>query len=568
MKVRNSILLLAISTACSFAAAFIGFGAVSADYTLSTRAYLALQLFTFSGGDVAGVVPLGLEIARWLAPATTLGGVYAAAHVFFARVWDGVRLRWIRGHTIICGGGTKGSALAAELAREPHGQVVLVDPALSTEFEWLRREGVVVLSGVGGDGVVMEQAGLARASRVVCISGNDRVNIGMALAVANSLPAERSLVSLEIHVHVAEVAVRNILQRSQLLDLKNDPRHRISLFNCHANRARLALEENPLEWDARRGLYDEIHLVVGELGQLEKALVVHAAQIGHFRHGGKVQVHLVSVRAHADEASLLKEYPGFRNCAGLHAAGINASDDFIERVAELEKGWGVDSLVTVIPSGGAQEALAEALLLGERLKDGPALRVLLDAPEDSGIRGLVEKNPQLAGWIRFLPDLLAAVGKEAVFQSGLDAVARRIHDTWKRGTDERIRKAEADGDEKTAAKHRAKDTYRGWDELTEEQKEGNRLAADHISVKFRAVNLATNAGAALQEAWGALDAAQLDMLCRMEHERWAVPLWMAGWVAGERDDALRKHPNLVPYDELDEGTRNYDLEQVRMSAAY
>ena len=104
--------------------------------------------------------------------------------------------------------------------------------------------------------------------------------------------------------------------------------------------------------------------------------------------------------------------------------------------------------------------------------------------------------------------------------------------------------------------------------MTEEQKEGNRLAADHISVKFRAVNLATNAGAALQEAWGALDATQLGMLCRMEHERWAAPLWMAGWVAGERDDALRKHPNLVPYDELDEGTRNYDLEQVRMSAAY
>jgi hypothetical protein len=63
----------------------------------------------------------------------------------------------------------------------------------------------------------------------------------------------------------------------------------------------------------------------------------------------------------------------------------------------------------------------------------------------------------------------------------------------------------------------------------------------------------------LQKVWGALDIAQLDMLCRIEHERRAVPLWLAGWVAGERNDALRNHSNLVPYKELKEGTRNYDL---------
>ena len=50
------------------------------------------------------------------------------------------------------------------------------------------------------------------------------------------------------------------------------------------------------------------------------------------------------------------------------------------------------------------------------------------------------------------------------------------------------------------------------------------------------------------------------MLCRMEHKRWAVTFCMAGWVAGERNDAIRKHLNLVTYDELKEGTRNYDLE--------
>ncbi len=60
----------------------------------------------------------------------------------------------------------------------------------------------------------------------------------------------------------------------------------------------------------------------------------------------------------------------------------------------------------------------------------------------------------------------------------------------------------------------------------------------------------------------------LAILARMEHERWAAPLWMAGWKPGPRDDTRRIHPNLVPYDELDQGTKNYDIEQVRAVPMY
>jgi hypothetical protein len=572
MKPRTSIILLVLSSIVSFVAAFIGFGGVDEDYSIASRAYRALQLFTFEGGDVEGSVPFGVEIARWLAPATTLGGVYAAAYAFFARLWASLRLRWIRGHTVVCGGGTKGSALAAELAESADTKVVLIDTTESAELEALQRKGVLVCIGDGGNVSVMQQAGLSRASRLVLITGDDRANIGMALAAAESLPLERVNEPLDFFVHVGEVATRNILQRNGMLDFKQDPRHRIRLFNCHANRARIAFNECPLEWHARKDnpkcLHDEVHLVVGVLSPLEKAMVVHAAHIGHFRQGGKVRVHLVSMRAKADEAALLKEYPGFRKCAELESRPIAEADDFVDAVAEAASAWSKDSLVTVLPGGSAEAALAEALLLGERLKGGPILRVLLDAQSDSGIRSMVEKNEKLATWIRFLPDLLAAVGKNAVFQQSLDRVARKIHETWKRQTDEKICKAELDGDTKKAAEHRAKDTYRDWDDLTEEQKDANRLATDHIPVKFRAVGLDPKDGHAVREAWPKLNDQELDLLSRMEHERWAAPYWMAGWTFGERKDELKQHNNLVPYDELDQGTKDYDVQQVRSAAQY
>jgi hypothetical protein len=54
----------------------------------------------------------------------------------------------------------------------------------------------------------------------------------------------------------------------------------------------------------------------------------------------------------------------------------------------------------------------------------------------------------------------------------------------------------------------------------------------------------------------------------MEHERWAAVRWMGGYKPGKRDDTARTHPNLVPYDNLDQSTRDYDTEQVKQAATY
>ena len=50
-----------------------------------------------------------------------------------------------------------------------------------------------------------------------------------------------------------------------------------------------------------------------------------------------------------------------------------------------------------------------------------------------------------------------------------------------------------------------------------------------------------------------------EMLARNTHEIWSQNRLDDGWVYGEcRDDTLRTHPCLVPYDELPERERDYD----------
>jgi hypothetical protein len=50
-----------------------------------------------------------------------------------------------------------------------------------------------------------------------------------------------------------------------------------------------------------------------------------------------------------------------------------------------------------------------------------------------------------------------------------------------------------------------------------------------------------------------------EQLAENAHDHWARRRMAEGWTFGPvRDDAARKHPNLVPYDELSEAEKEYD----------
>jgi hypothetical protein len=51
----------------------------------------------------------------------------------------------------------------------------------------------------------------------------------------------------------------------------------------------------------------------------------------------------------------------------------------------------------------------------------------------------------------------------------------------------------------------------------------------------------------------------LEILARNAHEMWAQKRLAEGWTYGpKRDDANKKHPSLIPYDQLSESEKSYD----------
>jgi hypothetical protein len=82
-----------------------------------------------------------------------------------------------------------------------------------------------------------------------------------------------------------------------------------------------------------------------------------------------------------------------------------------------------------------------------------------------------------------------------------------------------------------------------------------------MPVKLAAVGFRMEPGAGRSDA---MTDDEIETLARVEHRRWAAERLLAGWRHGAaRDDRARLHPDLVPYEELDEATREKDRDMVR-----
>ena len=104
-----------------------------------------------------------------------------------------------------------------------------------------------------------------------------------------------------------------------------------------------------------------------------------------------------------------------------------------------------------------------------------------------------------------------------------------------------------------------------WEVLPEEFRESNRDQAQEIRHKLQELRyrvLPKRVG--VDHPITAFTANQIDRLARMEHDRWMKEKQLNGWVMGiPRDNEKKVHPDLIPWDELDEAGKEKDRNAVR-----
>ena len=105
-----------------------------------------------------------------------------------------------------------------------------------------------------------------------------------------------------------------------------------------------------------------------------------------------------------------------------------------------------------------------------------------------------------------------------------------------------------------------------WRELSPFLQQSNIAAADHLDVKAR-ILLRENAPADLSkddfriayEQYRALMPEKADFFREIEHRRWLRFYQLYNWqYSSRRNDALRLHPMMLPYEQLSEEERKKD----------
>ncbi|WP_181160133.1 RyR domain-containing protein [Sandaracinobacter neustonicus] len=274
---------------------------------------------------------------------------------------------------------------------------------------------------------------------------------------------------------------------------------------------------------------------------------------------GKPLITIVDPRAAEREAALFRRCPELRESADIRFVDPGPVEDARHLPADLLRRAQAEAPFTTahvsIDSDARSLSLARALhalALREKWRMGPVFTRLSNS-RDLARLPVSHEAAELVGF-GANADFAESIG---LFDPNSDYLARLFHQAYRRT-------ARADAP-----------ANRPWEDLPEEYRESNRRLLIHLPAKLltAGVDLAAwlrvplprpndMGGIPLPDL--SADPALMEELAELEHRRWMVDRRLSGWRYGPvRDNEARLHPDLIPYDQLDEYTKDLDRAIVR-----
>ena len=543
--------------------------------------YLSLQLFVLESGSVSGPKGWELELARLLAPAVAAYTAVQALAAILYEQFQSLRLLFIHDHVVICGLGRKGHLLAQGFRERGDRVVVIEQDEDNSLLKPCRDLGTVVLMGDATERETLRRAGVQRARYLVATGGDDSVNAEIAVH-GRELADGRDGAPLTCLVHIVDPLLCGLL-RERELEAHAPGSYRLAFFNTFDVGARAVLEEYPPFGETGRVPGSPPHLLVVGLGSMGRSLVVHAARRwqesyhgepsatkhqdvilsgSESQHPGqgqqseeaRLRITVVDREAEHKTETLHLRYPQLSEVCELIPAQMDIRWPEFHQARFLFDPDG-RCAVTAIYVCLDNEALglAAGLTLLHQLR-GQEIPIVVRMANEAGLATLLHGAEGDGGGFANLhgfalldrtcqPDLLLGGTHEIL--------ARVIHEDYVR------HQAELGETPQTNP------SMVPWDELPEGLKESNRRQADHIGIKLKAVGC----GIAPLTDWDAesfqFRPEEIELMARMEHDRFVEERLRAGWHPGPKDPAKKTSPHLVPWEQLPEEIKELDRNPVR-----
>ncbi|MFC1875220.1 NAD-binding protein [Chloroflexota bacterium] len=522
--------------------------------------YHTLQLFTLESGWVS---PVGweLQLARFLAPAVAGYTALQALAIILREQFQLFRLRFLKDHTIICGLGRKGLLLCKGFLEREERVVVIEQNRNNSRLGQCKKLGATVLIGNATDPELLQRARIQKAKYLISVCGNDGANAEVAVN-ARQLVWNRQGKALSCLIHIFDLQLRNLLREREIMMGRLDA-FTLGFFNVFESGARVLLEEYPPFNKTGEELSSRPHIVVVGVGRMGESLVVNVARNWRDRDntsGERLRITLIDREANKKRESLCFRYPQLERVCELVPVQMDIKSPEFERAEFLFDGQGCcDVMMIYICLDDDSNALSAALTLRQRVR-ALEIPIVLRTTHDAGLATLLRGEKDKRGSfvsVHAFGLLDRTCTPDLALRSTYEILAHAIHEEYLRHMKEQ------------GSTPQTNPSMVPWEELPESLKESNRAQAEHIRVKLETIGC----DIAMSTDWDAplfeFSPKEVELLAEMEHERWVDERLRKGWKYGPtKDDKVKIHPCLAPWNELPDDEKDKDRDAVRHLPAF
>lgn len=544
----------------AFVLGYVGFSnyhsAIGEPRSVWDNMYFSLQLFVLQSGGVSGPVGPELHVARFLAPTIAIYTALMALTLVLHEQIILFRSKFFKDHIVICGLGRKGMLLSNRFREEGERVVVIEQDDNNGMISECKEHGSIILIGNAADPYMLRRARVHRAKHLISVCGDDGVNAEVAVN-ARKLVSNRNGRALSCLIHIVDLQLCKLLREREIKMGRTDA-FRLEFFNVYESGARVLLDEyQPFDRMAVGGARAP-HIVVVGIGRMGETVVVNAARrwwdAGN-KDGKRLRITLVDREAEDKGQSLLMRYTQLERACELIPLQVDIKSPNFEQAEFLfDESGNCDVRITYVCLDGDSFALSSALTLHRRIREYD-VPVVVRMNYDAGLATLLREEEGVRDSfnnIHAFGLLDRTCTPQLLFGCTYEILARAFHEDYVRNESEK------------GLTPLENPSMVPWEELPEYLRDSNRGAAEHIRTKLDAVGCDITITGDWDVQPFEFSSEELELMARMEHERWVEEKLREGWRYGPtRDDARKTHPSLVPWSELSEEEKDKDRNPVR-----
>jgi hypothetical protein len=611
-----------ILTLITIVLGLISFHAVFPDYPFLRKLYYTFQLFSMESGDRFydnGDQPLSIAIIFNIARFTAIAAIFATIFLAILSVlkykFYQLRLWFIKGHTIICGFGNMGKAIADNF--HDKRKLVVIEQDNSNEYlEKLQNEGAIIVEENAVDGSVLDKVRFAHARCLIALTGDDFDNLKITKYVLGktyndtsyngSLYLAANIDSRNLKAAVTEEWQKNNITsestlreklklfydraceilagkeegvktrivdteldtlRTWLLDYDQDKdqcqksMQNVILFNKNLLAARYLFVHYPPDRFRQITKPDDKAMNILMLGysQIGEELLRLFAQNCHYLTRVKTRVTIVSLDGDLVEERIMSKYPNIRNTINLLIIKQNPHHMTCN---VLDRNDASDVDVIYICSG--EDRFQASYSSKARELFGCEIPIVRPFYQST-----VLSEEEMTNNTWSLNILNKISNPDYIIDMKPDRKAIAIHNHWL-GREIRSYLKEVgrclENNEEIPV---PKPTLEPWILLPGEVQDDNRSVVDHINIKLRSFGQLNEPRHYTDHKGANIDYSFLDdpqkvnQLAEMEHRRWMANKFLCGWEYGKkRDVKTKRHESLTNFEDLDSWIQEIDRLQI------